>query len=86
VWDVAPHHGADAKPGTWGGHAVFVPKYDAHSFTCITWGAPKQMTLAFWKEYVDEAHALLSHDWLEHHVSPEGFDFHHLKADLGLIT
>lgn len=85
VWDVAPNGGDDAKPGSWGGHAVFVPKYDADTFTCITWGAPKPMTVAFWKEYVDEAHALLSHDWLEAKGSPSGFDLAELKKDLGLI-
>ncbi|WP_263353939.1 hypothetical protein [Acidicapsa acidisoli] len=85
VWDVVPNGGDDAKPGSWGGHAVFVPKYDAHSFTCITWGALKQMTVAFWKEYVDEAHALLSHDWLEQKGAPSGFDLDELKADLGRI-
>ena len=84
VWDVVPH-GAHTKPGSWGGHAVFVPKYDEHSFTCITWGALKKMTVPFWREYVDEAHALLGHDWLEAKGSPSGFDLDQLKADLGLI-
>jgi hypothetical protein len=85
IWDVVPNGGDDAKPGSWGGHAIFVPKYDAHSFTCITWGALKPMTVAFWKEYVDEAHALLSHDWLESKGSPSGFALAELKSDLGLI-
>jgi hypothetical protein len=85
VWDVAADGGHHAKPGSWGGHAVFVPKYDAHTFTCITWGALKTMTVAFWKEYVDEAHALLSHDWLKTHGSPSGFNLTELKYDLGLI-
>ena len=85
IWDVAPHHGADAKPGSWGGHAVFVPRYDEHGFTCITWGRTKRMTIAFWREYVDEAHVLFSHDWLATKGSPEGFDLEQLKADLALL-
>lgn len=85
VWDVVPNGGDNAKPNSWGGHAVFVPKYDAQTFTCITWGALKPMTVAFWKEYVDESHALLSHDWLETKGSPSGFDLTLLKSDLGLI-
>jgi hypothetical protein len=85
VWDVVPNGGDDAKPGTWGGHAVFVPKYDAHTFTCITWGELKPMTLAFWKTYVDEAHALLSQDWHESRGTPAGFNLEELKRDLGLI-
>jgi hypothetical protein len=40
------------------------------------------MTVAFWKEYVDESHALLSHDWLEVKGSPGGFDLGQLKTDL----
>ena len=85
IWDVVPDGGDDAKPSSWGGHAVFVPKYDANSFTCITWGALKQMTVAFWQEYVDEAHALLSHDWLAKKGSPAGFNLTQLKTDLKLI-
>jgi hypothetical protein len=85
IWDVVPHGGDDAKPGSWGGHAVFVPKYDAHTFTCITWGQLKTMTVAFWKEYVDEAHALLSHDWFKERGAPSGFGLSELKADLDSI-
>ena len=85
VWDVVPNGGDNAKPGSWGGHAVFVPKYDANGFTCITWGELKTMTSAFWSEYVDEAHALLSHDWLASKGAPSGFNLAELKTDLGLI-
>jgi hypothetical protein len=85
VWDVVPNGGENAKPGSWGGHAVFVPKYDANGFTCITWGELKTMTVAFWNEYVDEAHALLSHDWMARKGSPSGFKLAELKTDLGLI-
>jgi hypothetical protein len=85
IWDVVPSGGDDAKPGSWGGHAVFVPKYDATTFTCITWGALKPMTVAFWQEYVDEAYALLGHNWIENKGSPSGFNLAELKTDLGLI-
>jgi hypothetical protein len=85
VWDVVPNGGANAKPGSWGGHAVFVPKYDANGFTCITWGELKTMTVAFWNEYVDEAHALLSQDWLTAKGAPSGFNLAELKSDLGEI-
>jgi hypothetical protein len=85
VWDVVPNGGDDAKPGSWGGHAVFVPKYDAETFTCISWGRLYPMTVAFWNTYVDEAHVLLSHNWIEAKGSPSGFDLEQLKTDLGLI-
>ena len=85
VWDVVPKGGANAKKGSWGGHCVFVPKYDAHGFTCITWGQPKMMTVAFWKKYCDEAHTLFAQDWLTDKGSPAGFDQTQLQTDLHAI-
>ncbi len=86
VWDVTdPTLSGDAAPGSWGGHAVFVPAYDASGFTCITWGAPQKMTTAFWKAYCDEAHALLSPDWIGAKGSPEGFNLTQLQTDLAAI-
>jgi len=85
IWDVVPDGGDAAEKSSWGGHAVFVPKYDADTFTCITWGALKPMTLAFWNKYVDEAHALLSHDWIAEKGSPSGFALAELQSDLSQI-
>jgi hypothetical protein len=49
VWDVPPGGAAGGgEPGSWGGHAVPVIAYDAGGLTCITWGALKRMTWAFW--------------------------------------
>jgi hypothetical protein len=85
VWDVVKGGGANAKKGSWGGHCVFVPKYDDQSFTCITWGQLKTMTLAFWKKYCDEAHTLLGQNWINAKGSPAGFDQAQLQADLAAI-
>jgi hypothetical protein len=85
VWDVVPKGGADARKGSWGGHCVFVPQYDEKSFTCITWGKPKTMTLAFWKKYCDEAHTLLGQNWLNEKGAPSGFEQAQLENDLHLI-
>ncbi len=85
MWDVVPGGGPNSKAGSWGGHAVFVPKYDEKGFTCITWGILKTMTVDFWNAYVDEAHALLSPDWLNAKGSPSGFKLEELQSDLGLI-
>jgi len=85
VWDVVKNGGAHAEKGSWGGHCVFVPKYDAKSLTCITWGQPKTMTLAFWKKYCDEAYALLGKNWLDSKGSPGGFNKKQLEADLAGI-
>lgn len=86
VWDVAPEGGSDAEPGSWGGHCVFVPRYDDKSFTCITWGQLKTMTVAFWDKYCDEAHTLLAADWLAAKGAPSGFDQAQLEADLQAIV
>jgi len=85
VWDVVPKGGANAKKGSWGGHCVFVPKYDQHGFTCITWGGLKTMTVPFWKKYCDEAYTLLGQDWINEKGSPSGFNQTQLQADLGSI-
>jgi hypothetical protein len=83
VWDVDPDpNDPKGQPGSWGGHCVFVPDYDANGLTCITWGAPKKMTWAFWGTYCDEAHALLSPDW----KPSAGFDMASLQADLAAVT
>jgi hypothetical protein len=85
VWDVVPKGGANAKKGSWGGHCVFVAGYDAHGFTCITWGQLKTMTVVFWNKYCDEAHTLLSHDWIKAKGSPHGFNQTQLETDLKAI-
>ena len=79
VWDVDTS--PNGKRGSWGGHCVFVPDYDATGLTCITWGAPKKMTWPFWGTYCDEAHALLSPNW----KAPAGFDLAALQADLASV-
>ena len=86
VWDVAPKGGAHAQKGSWGGHCVFVPKYDQHGFTCITWGQLKTMTLAFWKKYCDEAIVYLTDERLTNGKSLDGFDLIALRHDLAGIT
>jgi len=85
VWDVVPKSGANGRKGSWGGHCVYVAKYDEHSFTCITWGKPKTMTIAFWKKYCDEAYALLGEDWLNEKGAPSGFAKDDLMKDLASI-
>ena len=86
VWRVAiDDSSGSSEAGSWGGHCVFVPRYDQSSFTCITWGQSKKMTLAFWNKYVDEAHTLFSQDWLAANGAPSGFNLAQLQADLNAI-
>ena len=44
------------------------------------------MTLAFWLKCCDEAHTLLSDDWLSAKGSPAGLDLMNLQADLQVVT
>lgn len=83
VWDVVPNGGADAEPGSWGGHAVPVVDYNASTLTIVTWGALKEMTWAFWNKYIDEAYAVLSTDAVKASgVTAEGFKLAQLTADI----
>jgi hypothetical protein len=74
------------KPGSWGGHAVPIVDYNKTGPICITWGAFKQMTWAFMKEYCDEAYALLSPAQFAGGKSVEGFDLASLQTDLQAIS
>jgi len=86
VWDWTGSLSGPAMPGSWGGHAVDIVGYDAQGLTLVTWGSLKRMTWAFWDRYVDECYSLLSADFLNGDLAPNGFDLAALKADLTLIT
>ncbi|MGH3002672.1 MAG: hypothetical protein ACRDM1_08450 [Gaiellaceae bacterium] len=85
VWDWTGSLVGDAKPGSWGGHAVDVVGFDDSGLTVVTWGALKRMTWRFWDRYCDEAYCILSSDFLAKGEAPNGFDLATLKADLALI-
>lgn len=81
-WDVA----SGVDDGIVGGHAVFVMGYDADGVFLVSWGGVYKMTWAFWARYVDEAHALLSREFLNANgLNPAGFNLDQLTADLAAI-
>lgn len=97
TWSLIKPGSEDALAGSWGGHAVWVPKYrtDAKTgkiiFTCISWGELIDITQDFWtyvdgdgNPYLDEVHAIISPDFLgfKSKKTPEGFDLGQLLADL----
>jgi hypothetical protein len=57
AWDVVK--GRDGKPGSWGGHYVFVSGYTKDGPTCVTWGTKQQMTWRFIQKYADECYAII---------------------------
>ncbi len=86
IWDWTGSLSGPAQPGSWGGHAVDVVRYDADTLTVVTWGRLQQMTWTFWDRYVDEAYSIISTDFLEGGKAPNGFDAQALRADLALVT
>lgn len=75
-WDVA--EGADAEPGSWGGHLVASFGYDFENFYVITWGKKVRVTNAFIEKYCDEAWAVVDSldEWRE------AFDVEGMKTKL----
>ena len=86
VWDWTGSLSGPALPGSWGGHAVDVVRYDRHGLTVVTWGRLQELTWSFWGRYCDEAYCILSDDFLKQGKSPNGFDLAALEADLALVT
>jgi hypothetical protein len=77
------------RPGTWGGHAVFVYDYDRSKqlFKFTTWGSEMACTYRFFVSYVMEAYAILTPDWFDaSNQAPNGFDLAALRADLAHIS
>ena len=86
VWDWTGSLSGPALPGSWGGHAVDVVRYDRNGLTVVTWGRLQELTWSFWGRYCDEAYCILSDDFLKQGKSPNGFDLAALEADLALVT
>lgn len=82
-WTVVPDDG-----GIVGGHAIWCPDYNPTYLYCITWGQRQALSWEFFLKYTDEAHALLSPDWINSsNFAPNGVDLAQLQADLqGVIS
>lgn len=85
-WAVVRNGGADAEPGSWGGHAVNIVGYDSRGVRLVTWGNVIRASWGFLERYMDESYAVLSRDWLGAKGSPSGFDLNALLADLKSVT
>jgi hypothetical protein len=86
VWDWTGSLRGDARPGSWGGHAVDVVAYSETGLTVVTWGRLQELTWSFWDRYCEEAYCVLSPDLLHDGRAPSGFDLDALRADLALVT
>jgi hypothetical protein len=85
IWDWTHSLSGPAAPGSWGGHAVDVVRYDKKGVTVVTWGRLQEMTWAFWDRYCDEAYCIISSDFLSGGKAPNGLDLNALNADLALV-
>lgn len=66
-----------------GGHAVLACGYGRSGFRVVSWGTTYTANWDFWSQYVDEAYAWVSLDWIKASgVSPTGLDLAGLLQDL----
>jgi hypothetical protein len=74
TWFVDPAGGSRALAGSWGGHCVVWPVYDAGArmLSCCTWGMRQGATMDWWLDYTDEAYAIVCSAWYPGGVSPVG--------------
>lgn len=74
-------------PGTWGGHEIWVTSINKIGPVAVSWAQRVQMTWAWWMQYLDEAYAILSPDWINHLTmqSPSGLDLIALRDELSSI-
>lgn len=89
IWDVTGWgQQGQGTPGSWGGHAVWMPDYDAAGFGVITWGELQRMTNAFQQMYNDEAYAVVTTDFLNKstQATPDGINVALLQQDLAQIA
>jgi hypothetical protein len=85
TWDVSPDGSTsgDYEPGSWGGHAVYMPGYASKTVTIATWGARVRATWEFLHEYCDEAYCVISEDFLYRTgKTPQGFNIDALTEAL----
>lgn len=69
-----------------GGHAVLACGYGRSGFRVVSWGVTYTANWDFWSQYVDEAYAWVSTDWIKASgVSPTGLDLQTLLADMAAV-
>lgn len=88
LWSLSGSPTDDDLPGSWGGHAIWVPAlYDTQHLGAITWGSVQKISWAWWRAYCDEAYAIISQDFLTgERKTPQGFDLAALQADLRALA
>lgn len=84
-WPTPPSTVGEWQPGSWGGHCVPAVDYTVDGPTVVSWGELVVVAWAFWDAYVDECWAIITPDFLDAGVTPEGLDLAALEADLAAV-
>ncbi len=72
----------DWEPGSWGGHAITVVKFDATGLWVVTWGKLLKMSWLFWDVYCEEAYIAISSLFFGRDmVAPNHFNINAIVAD-----
>lgn len=80
TWDVVA-----GSPSAGGHYVPLVGRRADGLLIAVSWGAIQPMTEAFLKTYCDEAVAYVSTEDLVNEISPEGFNYDALVADLSAL-
>ena len=94
LWALQIAAGADAEPGSWGGHCIWSPYSDdsRHLFGGATWGQAKFWTYDWWLAYAAASvggacYAFVSSSWARPGVvAPSGFLLADLLADASQVA
>ncbi len=78
----------DGKPWSWGGHCVGTMAGSPITRSVVSWGDRYKMSQNFWRDYVDEAYAVVGPEWINRSngQSPSGFNMNMLLEDLAQFT
>lgn len=88
VWDLVPVDERDTRddPGSMGGHAFTLLKYDRLHYGLATWATTYAAANAWVDMYVDEAWAIIEQTWVaDGKLAPNGFDVDRLQSDLARL-
>lgn len=85
VWDIGPSQRGQWSPGSWGGHAVDVVKYDKDGVDVITWSRRQRMSWRAFGVYCDQVTPCASWDWCVDDETPSSIKKAHLIAYFGAL-
>ena len=87
VWDLDATAGANAEPGSWGGHDAMVFDYNDTGPIFRSWAEDIQATWLWFDAYADEGIAYFNRSlWAPNGTAPCGISADELAAELALVA